>query len=332
MHNDDGAPGGPTGVTGDAEHRARRRRHPARECRPEPSRHPRRRPPRLRAVRESPGAGDARPPLSRICWPASTKPSRRRWSCGRSAPSTRPSARPFRTVAGVPRHGGRPTGPEAPLPARHPLERAPRGHCRLEPQARRRVRRRLHRGGHRLLQALPTPTSNTCSPTSNRTWGWQRSDVLHTAQSLHHDHVPAKRFGLANAWIDRQRLSAGGSWGATARVDPMPSTDFVFFSMGEMAEDGVGPWRDAGGNRRKSVLPCHPRSQPGPPPRPAAGSASRATWGSARNSCPPSCRRLRDALPPPRERRTPATAPHPPTAGRPASRCRSWSAATFAQA
>ena len=66
--------------------------------------------------------------------------------------------------------------------------------------------------------------------------GMARSDVLHTAQSLHHDHVPANRFGLANAWIDRQRLSAGGSWGATARVDPMPSTDFVFFSMGEMAE------------------------------------------------------------------------------------------------
>ena len=66
--------------------------------------------------------------------------------------------------------------------------------------------------------------------------GLDRSDVLHTAQSLHHDHAPANRFGLANAWIDRQRLSAGGSWGATARVEPMPSTDFVFFSMGEMAE------------------------------------------------------------------------------------------------
>ena len=66
--------------------------------------------------------------------------------------------------------------------------------------------------------------------------GLARTDVLHTAQSLHHDHVPAKRFGLANAWIDRQRLSAGGSWGATARVEQMPSTDFVFFSMGELAE------------------------------------------------------------------------------------------------
>ena len=67
-------------------------------------------------------------------------------------------------------------------------------------------------------------------------FGLDRSDVLHTAQSLHHDHAPANRFGLANAWIDRQRLSEGGSWGATERVEIMPTTDFVFFSMGEMAK------------------------------------------------------------------------------------------------
>ena len=66
--------------------------------------------------------------------------------------------------------------------------------------------------------------------------GMERSDVLHTAQSLHHDHVPARKFGLATAWIDRQRLSEGGSWGATERVETMPATDFVFFSLGEMAE------------------------------------------------------------------------------------------------
>ena len=63
-----------------------------------------------------------------------------------------------------------------------------------------------------------------------------KADILHTAQSLHHDHTPAKRFGLANAWIDRQRLSEGGSWGATEKVAAMPETDFVFFSMREMAE------------------------------------------------------------------------------------------------
>ena len=66
-------------------------------------------------------------------------------------------------------------------------------------------------------------------------FGLEKADILHTAQSLHHDHTPAKRFGLANAWIDRQRLSEGGSWGATEKVESMPETDFVFFSMGEMA-------------------------------------------------------------------------------------------------
>ncbi len=66
--------------------------------------------------------------------------------------------------------------------------------------------------------------------------GLERTDVLHTAQSLRHDHVPARAHGLANAWIDRQRLSEGGNWGATAAVDAHPDTDFVYFSMMEMAD------------------------------------------------------------------------------------------------
>ena len=66
--------------------------------------------------------------------------------------------------------------------------------------------------------------------------GLGAGEVLHTAQSLHHDHAPAKRFGLANAWIDRQRLSEGGSWGATEKVETTPETDFVFFSMAEMVD------------------------------------------------------------------------------------------------
>ncbi|MCY4487592.1 MAG: haloacid dehalogenase type II [Deltaproteobacteria bacterium] len=66
--------------------------------------------------------------------------------------------------------------------------------------------------------------------------GMNKGDILHTAQSLHHDHAPAKRFGLANAWIDRQRLSEGGSWGATEEVEDVPEVDFKFYSMGEMAQ------------------------------------------------------------------------------------------------
>jgi len=60
-------------------------------------------------------------------------------------------------------------------------------------------------------------------------------DLLHTAQSLYHDHAPARHLGLANAWIDRQRLSEQGSWGATRKLVDRPATDFCFFSMEEMA-------------------------------------------------------------------------------------------------
>ena len=60
--------------------------------------------------------------------------------------------------------------------------------------------------------------------------------VLHTAQSLYHDHQPARAFGLANAWIDRQRLSQDGDWGATAPLGNRPACDFVFFSMQELAQ------------------------------------------------------------------------------------------------
>lgn len=68
-----------------------------------------------------------------------------------------------------------------------------------------------------------------------RNLGLGPGDVLHTAQSLFHDHVPAKSFGLANAWIDRQRLSEKGDWGATAQVEDTPDVDFTFHSMAEMA-------------------------------------------------------------------------------------------------
>ena len=67
-------------------------------------------------------------------------------------------------------------------------------------------------------------------------FGLEKRDVLHTAQSLHHDHVPARKFGLANAWIDRQRLSESGDWGAVARVEQHPDVDFLYFSMAEMAD------------------------------------------------------------------------------------------------
>ena len=68
-----------------------------------------------------------------------------------------------------------------------------------------------------------------------RDFGLDADDILHTAQSLFHDHVPARAFGLANAWIDRQGLSEGGDWGATAVVGERPQFDFLFPDMASMA-------------------------------------------------------------------------------------------------
>ena len=75
----------------------------------------------------------------------------------------------------------------------------------------------------------------------DREFGMGPGHLLHVAQSLFHDHVPARAMGLATAWIDRQRLSAGGEWGATARVDDLPITDYRFYSMAEFAEAALNP-------------------------------------------------------------------------------------------
>lgn len=62
----------------------------------------------------------------------------------------------------------------------------------------------------------------------------EAGDILHTAQSMHHDHVPASQFGLAKAWIDRQNLQGSENWGATARVETLPEVDFHFNTLAEM--------------------------------------------------------------------------------------------------
>jgi 2-haloacid dehalogenase len=64
--------------------------------------------------------------------------------------------------------------------------------------------------------------------------GLERKDVLHTAQSLFHDHAPALRAGLARAWIDRRQGQAGG--GATMPLAERPAVDFYFPSMAAFVE------------------------------------------------------------------------------------------------
>jgi 2-haloacid dehalogenase len=50
--------------------------------------------------------------------------------------------------------------------------------------------------------------------------GLPPSRILHVAQSLYHDHVPAKRLGLATVWVDRRSGRAGS--GATPAADGTP--------------------------------------------------------------------------------------------------------------
>jgi 2-haloalkanoic acid dehalogenase type II len=57
--------------------------------------------------------------------------------------------------------------------------------------------------------------------------------LLHVAQSLYHDHVPAKAIGLSTVWIDRR---AGRSGGGATPAAPEVRPDWTFPSMAAFAD------------------------------------------------------------------------------------------------
>jgi 2-haloacid dehalogenase len=56
--------------------------------------------------------------------------------------------------------------------------------------------------------------------------------ILHVAQSLYHDHVPARKLGLSTVWIDRRHDRPGS--GATPPASAQPNA--TFRSMAEFAD------------------------------------------------------------------------------------------------
>jgi len=62
--------------------------------------------------------------------------------------------------------------------------------------------------------------------------GIEKHEILHTAESMFHDHAPANKYGLSNCWIYRRHDKEG--FGATMDPGEMPSYDFRFTSMAEM--------------------------------------------------------------------------------------------------
>jgi 2-haloacid dehalogenase len=63
--------------------------------------------------------------------------------------------------------------------------------------------------------------------------GVAREQILHTAESLFHDHIPAKRIGLATCWIHRRAGQEGH--GATRRPETEVRPDFRFPTLAAMA-------------------------------------------------------------------------------------------------
>jgi 2-haloacid dehalogenase len=66
------------------------------------------------------------------------------------------------------------------------------------------------------------------------TLGVDRTELLHVAQSLFHDHVPAKREGLLSVWINRRHDRPG--WGATPEPSQQWSYNLEFTSMADFAD------------------------------------------------------------------------------------------------
>ena len=57
--------------------------------------------------------------------------------------------------------------------------------------------------------------------------GLPKENILHVAQSLFHDHVPAKAVGLASAWIDRRHVAGRAGAPVAANV----AYDFRFTTL-----------------------------------------------------------------------------------------------------
>ncbi len=65
--------------------------------------------------------------------------------------------------------------------------------------------------------------------------GVPKANILHTAQSLFHDHVPAKnRFAMTSIWINRRMGKPGG--GATKNPPEEVTPDWEVPTMAAMVE------------------------------------------------------------------------------------------------
>jgi 2-haloacid dehalogenase len=80
----------------------------------------------------------------------------------------------------------------------------------------------------------PSPGSFDALQAEVRRLGVPDGRLLHVAQSLFHDHVPAQAIGLPTVWIDRRHDAPG--WGATPEPTADVRPDWTFPSMAAFAD------------------------------------------------------------------------------------------------
>jgi 2-haloalkanoic acid dehalogenase type II len=80
----------------------------------------------------------------------------------------------------------------------------------------------------------PSPRNFEALAREVRRLGVADGRLLHVAQSLFHDHVPAKAAGLPTVWINRRHANPG--WGATPQPPAGVTPDWTFTSMAALAD------------------------------------------------------------------------------------------------
>lgn len=69
--------------------------------------------------------------------------------------------------------------------------------------------------------------------------GVEKEEILHVAQSIFHDHVPAKKMGLASVWINRKGAGMGGQDEVLKGLHDRNEVGYGwrFATLGELADE-----------------------------------------------------------------------------------------------
>jgi len=95
----------------------------------------------------------------------------------------------------------------------------------------------------------PNPRMFDCAFEIARAWGIGPDSILHVAQSLYHDHLPAKQLGLRTLWVDRRKGKSGA--GATPPPPGEVKPDWVVGSLAELVKlEETGSGKQAPKNHR----------------------------------------------------------------------------------